>query len=236
MNKTISIIHPSRGRALSCARTAFKWTKYLYQDIQYLLSVDSSDSELSNYKEVCEEQPDLTLVINDNHSAIEAINNAAKIATGDIIIVISDDFDCPQDWDTLLLDALKDKSDFLVKTVDGCQPWIITLPIMDRVYYNRFGYIYNPSYLHMFCDTEMTHVGHLLGRVITLPISFPHMHYTQVGGQPKDEINVKNDATWNQGEEVYLRRMKENFGLSNTADIELPKHHINWLRTKGVMI
>jgi len=231
----ISIIHPSRGRAKQAYETAIKWLSRTFYDynIEYILSIDHSDSEQSKYLIACSHLG--KVVVSDNHSAIEAINNAAKIATGDLFIVISDDFDCPMGWDKLLLEALADKSDFVVKTDDGQQEWIITLPIMDRVYYERFGYIYNPSYEHLFADTEMTHVADLLCRNITLPIKFPHNHYT-TGITPKDPINVKNDATWAQGEKIYLERVKDNFGLTTHGKLQCGINHINWLRAHGIQI
>ncbi len=232
----ISIIHPSRGRVKQAIKTRDKWLdkSASVSNIEYILSTDIDDTDFIQYRD------NFLLTrhtINNNHSAIDAINNAAKIATGNLFIVISDDFDCPENWDKLLIDALVDKSDFIIKTDDGCQKWIITLPIMDRVYYNRFGYIYYPGYKHMFCDTEMTHVGDLLNRKITLPIKFQHNHYTQINGQPKDAINIKNDATWQQGEDLYVSRVNENFGLVDFyGKLDCDKGHLNWLRTKGVNI
>lgn len=201
-------------------------------NIEYILSADESDPQIDCYKAYFPAY----LIVNSNNSCVEAINKAAIVANGDLLVVVSDDFECPTNWDELLLQELSDKKDFLAKTQDGCQPWIITLPIMDRQYYNRFGYIYYPGYEHMFCDTEMTHVGHLLGRVIDLPISFPHKHYTQAGGAPKDALNQKNDNTWAQGEKLYLDRCMINFGFQETQKVDLPNHHKNWLQQKGIKI
>jgi len=90
----------------------------------------------------------------------------------------------------------------------------MTLPILDRVYYERFGYIYHPDYLHMFCDQEMTAVAHMLGKAVTLPLLFPHNHYS-TGKFIMDIINLKNNATWIQGEKVFNRRKLSNFGISD---------------------
>lgn len=229
----ISLIHPSRQRPDIAIATAIKWLNSLSDkgSVEYILSVDSSDPTLKDYERLFKDE---RILVNDNKSAIEAINYAATIATGNIIVVMSDDFDCPDKWDELLLTALEGKEDFVVKTSDGCQPWIITLPILDRKYYDRYGYVYNPEFLHLFSDTEMTHVGHLLGRVINLPIVFSHHHYTQVHGHKFDDVNAKNDKTWAQGEAVYLKNLKENFGIANPLPIELPFHHADWLNLKGI--
>lgn len=234
----ISIIHPSRNRPQQAAATAKAWLSSAKDrgSIEYLLSIDDNEKFWKEYH--WDFIGDKYLLHHDNKSAIEAINVAAQHSTGDLIIVVSDDFNTPPyHWDVALTEALKGKSDFLVKTDDGLQPWIITLPIMDRFYYESFGYVYNPEYLHMFADTEMTHVGHMLGKVIELPIKIPHNHYAS-GKTPKDDINVKNDATWNQGEKVYLDRLLRNFDLKEDEIVnpinQVHDHHLQWLKSKGV--
>ncbi len=232
MNRTISIIHPSRNRAEMALSVANKWINTAGCQVQYILSLDTDEKEIEQYKQ-CNDI--IQIVQHNNKSAIEAINVAVQYTTGDILIVVSDDFDCPDNWAIKLLEQIGDKKDIVVKTQDGTQPWIMTLPIMDRTYYNRFGYIYYPGYQHMFCDTEMSHVGDLLGKTLTIPITFPHKHYT-TGAMKKDSINEKNDRTWTQGETLYLKRVKENFGIENPLPIKLPSHHINWLKSKGIYV
>lgn len=217
----ISVIHPSRGRENMAFKTYANWLAKADNEIEYILSVDNDDE--INY-ELWFTQ--CSVLRNSNKSAIEAINNAAKVTTGDLIMVVSDDFDAPEHWDTLLLNALKGREDFLVKTQDGIQKTLITLPIMDRKYYERFGYVYEPGYYHMFSDQEMTAVGHMLGKVIDLPIVFPHNHYS-VGGMQKDAINLKNDSTWVQGEMLFHERLKLNFELS-PEQIVKPYSAIVW--------
>lgn len=208
----ISLIHPSRSRPKEALTTSAAWLSRAYNSlyIEYILSLDTSDPRLNDYHDALRKQS----IVNDNRSAIQAINKAAEKATGDLLIVISDDFSCEQDWDVKLLDALHGKEDFIVKTPDGYQKTLITLPIMDRKYYERFGYIYHPDYKHLWCDTEMTVVGHMLGRVIDVDVLFEHMHHS-LGKSKKDKISEKNDATWQQGKRVFHERLKSNFGVEN---------------------
>jgi len=202
----ISIIHPSRSRSEIANKVRTEWLDKADSDIEYIFSLDFDDIQATKYDGNC--------IFNHNRSAIDAINRGSEIATGDLFIVVSDDFSCPEHWDTLLLEALKGKSDYCVKTQDGLQPTLMTLPIMDRVYYERFDYIYHPDYRHMFCDQEMTAVAHMLGRAITLPILFPHNHYT-TGKFERDAITARNNATWGQGERVFNERLKFNFDIEN---------------------
>jgi hypothetical protein len=219
----ISIIHPSRGRPQKAYETAMKWLDNAGCDVEYILSLDKDDTSLYNL--------DCNFVIGDNSSAIDAINNAAEFCKGDILLVLSDDFDCPPLWGKKILDITHGKTDWILKTPDGIQEWIITMPIMDRSYYNRFGYIYYPDYLHMFCDTELTCVADLTGRKIEGNIQFTHNHYS-IGKSVKDEVSDRADKTWSQGEKLFLQRYKENFGLINPPGKITNQNYLNWIKGK----
>lgn len=218
MRKLISVIHPSRGRRDICIATQNNWLNKADGFVEYIVSLDKSDST-DNI--VSSHAIPLT---SDNKSAIEAINNAAKVATGDILIVVSDDTDCPEHWDTLLLEALKGKSDFCAKVDDGLQPTLVTMPIMDRIYYERYGYIYQPEFLHLHADEELTCVALMTGKYIKIPLLFRHLHYS-AGLSQKDEINTKNDNTWVQGQATLDRHALNNFGIENPV---MRREDIKW--------
>lgn len=215
MPYNISIIYPSRSRSGIASPTIERWLNNAKDtdNIEFILSVDIDDPQLRLYKSISTNYS-IQLHVAKNKSAIEAINRATRKSTGNLIIVISDDFICEADWDVKLLGELEGKVDFIVKTKDGIQPTLITLPIMDRKYYDRFGYVYEKGYFHMFCDEEMTTVGHMLGRVINSDIVFEHIHYS-TGKFQKDSISVKNDKTWTQGKKHFNERLKTNFGIPN---------------------
>lgn len=199
------------------------WISKADNSFQYLLMLDSDGK--TGYDELYSiGYPKIQVIVSGSKNAIEAINNGVDFTHGNIIIAISDDFDCPEHWDTLLLEAIGGKQDFCAKTNDGHQDWLITLPIMDRIYYERFGYVYNPDYSHMFADLEMTSVAWMLGRYIELPIEFKHNHYSLTGQQP-DAINRKNNATWGQGQMTFKRRMAKNFDIDPVQGLPDLKQH-----------
>jgi len=198
-------------------------------EIEWILSLDKDDPKLSDYLAIPVRVN--AKVIRENRSVVDAVNNGAKEAKGNIFIVISDDFVCPYLWDEVLMRYLDGKEDYVAKTQDGTQGWIITLPIMDRKFYERFGYIYNPLYTHMFCDTEMTSVGDLLGKTVKINEVFEHVH-PSTGKVKRDALNIRNDKTWNQGREVYLTRWKNNFDLK-LCDIKgriTDEEHLKWVQ------
>lgn len=229
----IHLIYPSRSRPQKCYNNLTNWLADTYKEgIKWIVSVDEDDPELLTYKSAFPILKDgRGLLINNNKSSVDAINHAAKFTTEDIIIVVSDDMDRPQMWDAKLIQEVKGKTDWILKTKDGIQDWIITLPILDRAYYNRFGYIYHPDYLHLFADTELTCVADILGRKITSNLLFPHNHYS-IGKATLDSVYSKNDRTNEQGEKLFLERYARNFDLPPGNKIQ-DRGMIEWLKKRN---
>jgi hypothetical protein len=230
----ISLIHPSRNRAIIANNAYNNWLEKSSGkiNIQYILSVDNDDDEIENYANILHKRNKFfiqQLCISSNKNAIEAINVAAKLSKGNIIIVMSDDFDCEQNWDEKICQLLDEKIFYCAKTKDGIQEHIITLPIIDRAFYNHFGYVYNPIYQHMYCDTEMSCVAYLMGAYIDLKnqITFNHKHYS-IGASEKDKINEKNDLTYLTGKPIFIERLKNNFDIKN-AKSSIPQDFVNTL-------
>lgn len=231
----ISLIHPSRGRAEIAYKAFMHWLlcSTMNSHIEHILSIDSDDEDLSKYKTLFQKSK---IIISENKNLVEATNIAAKVCTGDIIILISDDMLCPDDWDLYLKEFHHNHKNYLLKTFDGVQKWIVTLPIMDRLFYESNGYIYHPDYKHMFCDTDLTHKADLEKKlIIRNDLEFTHAHYS-VGKSVRDAINVKADATLQQGETIYLERCRNKFSLDkhiNLFDLSAEgMQHIKWLNKK----
>lgn len=204
-----SLLHPSRSRPARSISNVLKWIlRAVSCDFEMIISLDSDDPKLPEYLSFYDEQ-NFILTVNPNRNAVQAINKAAKLSSGDILIVVSDDTDCPQGWDKVILDAVGSETDYVVKFADGIQKRTITMPVMDRIYYNRDGFIYDPDFRHSWADTYMTEVALRRGRVITrLDIKFPHEHYS-VGGLPKDELYTRNDLTHDADRYIYNNKMME---------------------------
>lgn len=205
----ISLLHPTRSRPEKSVATIDKWLDRasIQTNIELIISVDEDDPYLELYKQAYQDDE---LIINKNRSCVDAINAAARLATGDILIVVSDDTDCLPNWDLLLLKEVEGKTDWILKTVDGIQEYIITMPCMDRVYYNRFVYVYHPDFFHQFVDTYMTCVADITGRKIVSNLVFNHLHPGHSGGkQMTDALNHRNDLSWMDGQDTFIRLMKQ---------------------------
>lgn len=205
-----SLIHPSRSRPQKSFETIQKWIlKAGMKGFEIIVSLDSDDPELPQYKhyylDICIDFP-FRVVIHPNKNAVQAINGAALLAKGNILIVVSDDSDCPARWATRILKYTEGKTDFVLKVRDGIQPKMITMPILDRAYYQRDGYIYHPEFSHCWADRFFTEVAHKRKRVIEKNITFRHMHYSVLKKKP-DAQYQKTDATFDEGKLIYKRLM-----------------------------
>jgi len=220
--RNIHIIHASRGRASQAEQTYRNWSQLLSMGDSYTVAIEAD--QLHDYRH-------LTTLVVPSKTAISAFNLAAQVLSSkfkesDIIIALSDDFPIPCDLD-LIRDAVD--AEGLLKTYDGVQNWIVTLPIMGAVYYQNKGYIYPPQYSHMFADTHITHEAEIEGRLqFRNDITIKHYHYS-TGGSAKDELNDRNDKTWNQGLEAYTLWAKDKPKPQSRES----QPHVNWMKQNG---
>ena len=135
-----------------------------------------------------------------------------------VIIVIADDFNPPQGWDTQLM-ALEPKGwedgEFVVKVEDGFVHNIFVLSILTRKRLERYGYLFYGGYLSMFNDTEFGTVAMRDGVVIDANhILIEHMH-PDCGKRPRDsaDLNHASRDRWVLGETLYNYRKANNFPL-----------------------
>ncbi len=219
----ISIIHPSRSRPEKSWHNIAKWVTNSHCDVEVIVSLDADDPCLEEYLSYS----GAAAIVNKNRSAVDAINNAAKIAKGDILIVVSDDTECFYGWGKQIEKLMHGKCDWILKTQCGIQDWIITMPIMDRIYYERFGYIYHPDYTHAFCDTELTCVADMTGCKIVSNYQFPHKHF-DVTGEPKDELALRADSSFESGRKIFIDRKRRNFDLPEGMKLLTDNVYTRW--------
>jgi len=96
---------------------------------------------------------------------------------------------------------------------DGNTTEIITLSILGKDFYNRFGYIYNPEYCSLWCDNEQTDVAKIVGgyKFIDKQI-FEHRH-PSIGKAQMDAQYYHTESFYQQDRAIYEIRKSANFGL-----------------------
>lgn len=214
---TISLIHPSRSRPdKSYNNSRNWWLKSGGVDVEIIVSIDTSDSGYyTKYFQFYNSARLGMIIQNDNKSVVEATNRAAKEAKGDILIYLSDDFDCPENWGPLVLKEFEGVEGPCLLKVDDClQPFhapVLTIPIMNRALYERLGYFWHPEYKSMFVDTDLFEVCKKNSWIKNAPhLKFPHNHVS-VGKAQDDETYRRSAANWDQGKAVFARRKAQGF-------------------------
>lgn len=146
-------------------------------------------------------------------------NAAAAVTTGKVIIAVADDFTPPQDWDSLLLSlqAGWEDGEHVVKVEDGYVHNVFVLAILTRKRYERFGYIFYPKYLSLFCDTEFGEVATRDGVVIEANhLLFEHCH-PDCNKRQRDGFDMTHASQerWNVGQMLFNFRKAQGFPIDD---------------------
>jgi glycosyltransferase involved in cell wall biosynthesis len=211
----ISLLHPSRGRADKALATHRRWIDRTVNRVEHILSVDMNDPEPHKY--IKNFGWHNNLIVKDNRSVVDATNHAAKRASGDILIYMSDDFDCPEGWDALIENEFEGVTKPMLLKVDDClqdfKVGVVTIPMMNRQLFDLLGYFWFPEYYSMHVDVDLYETCKKIGAIKYAPhLKFPHNHYSN-GKAPRDETYTRSEANWNQGLEVINRRRRQGFPI-----------------------
>ncbi len=214
--------YPSRDRPEQFLKTLKGWIDLAENpaDISFLISYDADDATMTDavISQAKALHPDVTCVRGNSKSKVAAIN--ANIneydKPWDVVLVISDDFFCRRrGWDSVIRNAMQKSfpdTDGSLWIFDNSQRRINTLPCMGRRFYDRFKFIYHPSYQSLFCDNEQSEVGlKLLKLVFVEDVIASHEHPMWGKGMKKDALYARNDKFWNQDKANFLRRQSLGF-------------------------
>lgn len=205
----ISLIHPSRSRPEKALETFKNWINKASGEnhIEYILSIDDSDPEKEKYLQLFD-----NAYVHPNDCVVQAANNGAANSTGDILIYLSDDFDCPQNWDRIIVSVLAfrlfpGQEKVMLHVNDGLQPMsnaVLTIPIMTRALYNELGSFFHKEYKSMWCDVDL--YWSTKQYMVDAPeIIFEHKHHSR-GHCANDETYKRSELNWEHGLEIYNRR------------------------------
>ena len=164
-------------------------------------------------KEDAEKLKDFDVIVADNptHGIVYPLNQLLKdfkAEPRDIIIIPSDDFYPPINWDMLLRETMLDLITVL-QVNDGNMADIISIPIMTYAAFERMNrIIYHPDYEHMFADKELYDTAMELSICKKMDITdplFEHKHYF-FKTREMDEHDKHLDAGYKRGKEIYTKR------------------------------
>ena len=132
----------------------------------------------------------------------------------DIVVLVSDDM-IPKikGYDDVIRNHMVSKfpdTNGLLWINDGYQgEKLNTLCVYGRQFYNRFGYIYEPSYKSLFCDTELTDRCRTDLKDSCLYVPYPIIRHEHPGtgfAQNNDALYMTNQKYWTEDMLNYIHR------------------------------
>jgi hypothetical protein len=166
-----------------------------------LISLDDDDTTITKTQQIILKKihPDTQIVVGTPCGKIGAVNRDMEFAPSyDILLLASDDMiPIKKGYDGIIrqkMTELYPDTDGVLWFNDGYQEdRLNTLCILGKKYYDRFGYIYHPSYKSVWCDNEFTDVANKLGRQTyfsDILIKHEHPYWTK---EKPDSTFVEND-------------------------------------------
>lgn len=215
---------PSRERPTKVFKTIANITSLAKNDDYFIwLTLDIDDPSMCNpeVRDRIAQYDKVKSMYGTSLSKIHAINRDMEF-TGDwdICVVMSDDMVWTREgFDKIIIEAFEKHFpdlDGVVHIPDQkAGSALITLSILGRKYYERFGYLYNFEYASVYADNEFTEVAKLLSKYLLIkePMLI-HEHSIWGFGEPDALLKRTEDPNiYAKDRAIYFRRKMNNFDL-----------------------
>ena len=230
MNQPLKLLFkfPCRGRGKIFFDSLNSLNTNIRDKENYLISItlDEDDNILNNPDTIAkiEAYPNVKIEWGLSDSKIHAINRNFPDYNFDVVICWSNDqFATFYGFDDIMRDYIMSVSntrgdfDFLAHFPEpDSREYLNVLYVATKPYYDRFGYIYHPSYKSLWCDNESMLVSQMLNRYhyISVPGLYEHRNpaYTR-HGMERDELFDIQQAHWQSDELNFIARKAKNFDL-----------------------
>ena len=180
-----------------------------------IVTADADDQTMYNYAMMrwVGEQPNTVIRYDTKVNKIEAVNRDIPADGWDILVVMSDDMVFTvKGFDEQISAAFDGNYDQLVHFPDGyVDHKLVTLPIIGRHYYERYGYVYHPDYKSLWCDNEQMAVAIRDGCYSYFNQKIYRHDHPAWTGSTVDEQLKETQAFYREDEITYHRRKLRGF-------------------------
>lgn len=224
----ITLLHATRGRAQKAWECRERWMNVAANpySLEYIMSVDSDDeASISLAKQ-------FKHVVVEPGSCVRAWNAAARMADGEILVQLSDDWLPPAGWDAAILKAFEDVSGEAVLAVgDGSRKdSLLCMAILNRARLEKQGALFFDGYESVFSDNEFSHRAWKDGVVIDrrADLVFEHAH-PFFGKGEMDSIYQANNSPerYERGRALFMARNPDaGMALPDSATLGASGSHI----------
>jgi len=207
----ISVIHATKGRPQIAWQRRWQWLCLAEKplEIEWLFMVDAD--EKTDYT------PHQGIRCNPG-GIVNAWNAGAKIAKGDIIIQMSDDWAPPRHWDALISNAIGDsKAEKVLAVSDGLRTdKLLCMAILTKDRLKKQGHMFHPDYQEsdgLYSDNEFTELAYLNQVVVEARhVQFKHENPMFTGGNPDEQLKNHNKPEfYEKGKAIYEKHKANNW-------------------------
>ena len=163
-------------------------------------------------------------VISNENTVVAAWNEAAKHATGDILIGLDDDWASPPSWDQIIESYMCNGADILHVGDKHRKDGLICHAIVSKGFYEAMGYLYHPAFKSVYCDNWFSEVAKKWGYVDAtqggkVDLGFVHKNPSQGYGIEDDVARKSNSKErYEHGEAVFKRLQNQTILAFTCAD------------------
>jgi hypothetical protein len=201
------------------------FTKYMEASttglVAPVITIDYSDILMNNAKMIrWMREMGAEVHVGNSKTKVQAINANIPKDQWDILVLASDDHvpvekgwdeRIVQDMDTLEEPRLLWYRDVRQQQAIGEQR-VCFMPVMNRSLYDRFGYIYHPSYRSFWCDNEQTEVCERDGYIRRIDHELFRNESPDWGGTIKRDSLYRTNSKWYRVDQAtYERRKQQGF-------------------------
>lgn len=216
--------YPSRSRP----ERFFKSLDSLYNNLDdknnfhVSCTLDTDDWTMNNpdVKERIKRYNNISVEWGESKTKVDAVNRSMPNYDWDILVVHSDDmiFNL-YGADTMIRIDMNNhfpEYDGLLHYPDqDAKEYLATMYIAGRKFYDRFGYIYHPSYKSLWCDNEIMQCAQILGKYKYCGYQI-NLHLNpayEQNNMERDEMFNRQQSDWNDDERNFYARKSKNFDL-----------------------
>lgn len=187
---------------------------------EVIAKLDTDDIKFTDrFKQRLEQYPEVIVKWGRSKNKVHAVNRDLEGMTGEILLCHSDDMVfIRRGFDAFIREQFwsNEWGGFygLLHLPDGyAGARVCTYSIMHVNYYKRFGYIYNPAYVSMWCDNEATVVAKKLNKYKYVNEQIFQHEHPVLGHVPKDEMYMRDGRYYKEEQITYKKREMKNFDL-----------------------
>lgn len=211
----ISILHATYMSGTNPTRHRDFWLSAARypQRVEYICAMNADDSvaveaTATGVLRVVNEAPD------GYSTAVQNWNSAAARATGDLLVVVSDDLFPPPDWDIRLEELVTplrpQETDFALKIQDSPFPADTTLrhPVISRGFFDKFG-LFDSAFRGVYCDNDITLRAFLFSVIVdgrSIQFAHEHPHFDHSVNETVSQRKINAAPEYEFGREVFVRK------------------------------